>query len=252
MAKSTGWVPQQHGAWAMIAVPYLTGLALAARVRPLDLGDAFLGLTWLVGYFAFNAATLVLKSPAKRRGRYFAPLATYLAAAGTFGLVTLALKGWPLLWWVPGYAVVLGVSLWLAASKRERGLLSGVLTIIASCGLMGVLRVSPGSPPLAAAEIATMAAVTLYFIGTVLHVKALIRERNDPASATRSLAYHAALAALVVVAASLGWFAWPWALWAVLLVARAWWMPRSRRTPMQIGLLEIAMSAGLLALVLVG
>ncbi|NHB85227.1 YwiC-like family protein [Tessaracoccus sp. HDW20] len=101
MAKSTGWVPQQHGAWAMIVVPYLTGLALAARVRPLDLGDAALGLTWLVGYFAFNAAVLTLKSPAKRRGRYYAPLGAYLAGAAVFGLVTLVLKGWPLLCWVP-------------------------------------------------------------------------------------------------------------------------------------------------------
>ncbi|NHB85226.1 hypothetical protein G7085_12930 [Tessaracoccus sp. HDW20] len=82
------------------------------------------------------------------------------------------------------------MSLWLAASKRERTLLSGVLTIVASCGLMGVLRVSPGVPMLTATEAAEMAAVTLYFIGTVLHVKALIRERNDPHSATRSLVYH--------------------------------------------------------------
>ena len=50
--KNSGWVPQQHGAWAMIVVPYLTGLALAAPHRPLGLGDLFLGLTWLVGYFA--------------------------------------------------------------------------------------------------------------------------------------------------------------------------------------------------------
>ena len=37
--KPAGWVPQQHGAWAMIVVPFLAGLVLAARVRPLDLGD---------------------------------------------------------------------------------------------------------------------------------------------------------------------------------------------------------------------
>jgi len=234
----------------MIVVPYLTGLALAARVRPLDLGDAALGLTWLVGYFAFNAAVLTLKSPAKRRSRYYAPLGAYLAGATVFGLVTLVLKGWPLLCWVPPYAVVLGVSLWLAASKRERTLLSGVLTIVASCGLMGVLRISPGLPPLTAVEAAEMAAVTLYFIGTVLHVKALIRERNDPHSAPRSLAYHGAFAALVVASVALGWMAWPWIAWAAALVARTWWMPRAKRTPMQIGIVEIVASGALLLLVL--
>ena len=35
--RPAGWVPQQHGAWAMIVVPLLAGLVLSARVRPLDL-----------------------------------------------------------------------------------------------------------------------------------------------------------------------------------------------------------------------
>lgn len=234
----------------MIVVPYLAGLAMAYRVRPLDLGDLFLGLTWLVGYFAFNAATLTLKSPAKRRSRYYPPLAVYAACAGAFGIATLVVKGWPLLWWVPPYAVVLGTSLWLAASKRERSLASGVLTVVASCGLMGVLRLWPGAPALTATEASVMVAVTLYFVGTVLHVKALIRERNDPSSATRSVIYHAVLAAAVIVAVVLGWLAWPWIVWALALVARAWWMPRAKRTPAQIGVLEIIMSVALLALAL--
>lgn len=245
-------MPGQHGAWAMIAVPYLAGLGLAGAVRPLDLGDLFLGLTWLVGYFAFNAAVLTVKSPAKRRTAYYVPLATYLGASSAFGLATLAFKGPALLWWLPGYAVVLGASLWLASHRRERSLTSGVLMVVASCGLMLLLRLTPPSEALGAHEMAVMAAVTLYFVGTVLHVKALIRERTDPRSAWRSVAYHAALAALVAAAVATGLLGWAWAVWAAALVARAWWMPRSRRTPAQIGALEIVFSAALLALSLAG
>lgn len=234
----------------MILVPYLAGLAMTATVRPLGLGDLFLGLTWLVGYFAFNATTLTLKSPPKRRPRYYRPLAVYLGAASAFGIVTLVFKGWGLLWWVPPYAVVLGCALWLAASKRERTLTSGVLTIVASCGLMGVLRLWPGGPALTWHEAAVMLAVTLYFIGTVLQVKALIRERNNPHSTPRNLWFHGALAALVAAAVAVGWLNWPWLAWALALIGRAWWMPRAKRTPMQIGLVEIAASAVLLALVL--
>lgn len=234
----------------MIVVPYLTGLALAWPVRPLGLGDLFLGVTWLVGYFAFNAATLTLKAPAKRRSTYYRPLAVYLASSALFGVVTLVFKGWPLLLWVPGYAVVLGISLWLAASKRERSLTSGVLTIVASCGLMGVLRLWPGGAPLSWREIAVMATVTLYFIGTVLHVKALIRERNDPRSAHRSIAYHAVFAGLIAAVVVLGWLTWPWLVWAAALVARAWWMPKRRLKPGVIGAVEIVASVCLLALVL--
>lgn len=245
-------MPGQHGAWAMIAVPYLAGLGLAGAVRPLDLGDLFLGLTWLAGYFAFNAATLTVKSPPKRRSTYYVPLATYLGASSAFGLATLAFKGPALLWWVPGYAVVLGVALWLAAHRKERSLTSGVLMVLASCALMAVLRLTPSPIPLSAHEMAVMAAVTLYFVGTVLHVKALIRERNDPRSAGRSIAFHATLAALVAAAVSTRLLGWAWAVWAVALVVRAWWMPRSRRTPAQIGVLEIVLSAALLALSLIG
>lgn len=234
----------------MIIVPFLAGLALAAPHRPLDLGDLFLGLTWVVGYCAFHAATLMLKSPAKRRSRCYPALATYAAIAGAFGLATLFFKGWSLLWWVPGYAVVLSVSLWLVATKRERSTLSGVLTIVASCGLMGVLRISPGVAAVSPREWCVMAAVTLFFIGTVPHVKALIRERNDPKSAMRSIVFHAVFASLIVVAVALGWLSWLWILWGLLLLGRAWWMPRERRKPGVIGVFEIVNSALLLALVL--
>ena len=252
MARRTaaGWVPKQHGAWAMIVVPYVTGLVLAGRLRPLDWGDATLGLTWLVGYLAFNAATLWLKAPATRRATYVPALLTYLGTAAGFGLATLAVKGWAILAWAPAYAVVLGLSLWLAASKRERSILSGVLTVIASCGLMAVLRPWPAVDPTRWPDLAVMVAITAYFVGTVLHVKALIRERNDPSSARRSGIYHLALLRAVLTAIAAAELSWPWALWAAAIAARSLWMPRARRTPLQIGLVEIALSAWALLLAL--
>lgn len=248
--KPAGWVPKQHGAWAMILVPYITGLALAARLRPLDWGDLTLGLTWLIGYFAFNAATLWLKSPAKRRDHYQPALFTYLGIAAAFGIATLLLKGLGILVWAPAYAVVLGTSLWLAASKRERSLLSGVLTVVASCGLMAVLRPWPDGDPTRWADLAIMGIVTAYFVGTVFHVKALIRERNEPASARRSVVYHVALMGLIAAATAAGWVTWPWILWGLALVARAYLMPKRAWKPAPIGIVEIVASAALLLLIL--
>lgn len=248
MAKATGWIPQQHGAWAMIFVPYSVGAVQAVHVRPFTWADVTLGLTWLVGYFAYNAAVLVLKSPAKQRPRYYPPPATYAGAATAFGLATLGLRGWEILWWAPAYGLLVGSALWLAAHKRERSVLSGVLTVIASCGLMAVLRLTPGVPMPTPAEWATMVGVTAYFVGTILHVKALIRERRDPASARRSLAYHVVFLVAAVVAAVLGWLTWWWpAFWAVL-VARSIWMPRVQRTAKQIGLTEMVLSICLVAI----
>mgnify|MGYP001160603082 CR=1 FL=1 len=246
--KPAGWVPQQHGAWAMIVVPFLAGLALSARVRPLGLGDVTLGLTWLVGYFAFSAGVLALKAAPRRRPNYYPALVTYSAIAGALGLATLWFKGWALLSWVPVYAVLVGVSLWLANTKRERAVLSGVLTIVASCGLMAVLRLVPGSPAPTPSEWSAMVAVTAYFVGTVFHVKALIRERNNPKSANRSLLFHTILLWMMVLAFTTGWFTWPWLVFALALVARSWAMPKSPPRPAVIGAVEIVLSAAVLAL----
>lgn len=253
MAKraTKGWLPNQHGAWAMITVPFLVGLLLVAPYRPLDWGDLALGLTWLVGYFAFDALVLILKSPAKRRPQYYAAFGVYGALAVAAGLVTLYFRGWTLLYWVPLYAVLLGTALYLAGTKRERTVLSGVLTIVASCGLMGVLRSTAGVDFVGPGEVAVMVAITAYFIGTIFHVKALIRERNNPRSAPRSLIYHGALAVTVIAAVGVGWLTWGWAIWAAALVVRAWWLPRERRKPAHIGIIEIAMSAWALLLVLI-
>ena len=248
--KSAGWVPDQHGAWAMIIVPFIVGLLLVLPYRPLDGGDAALGITWLIGYFAYHAAVLILKSPPKRRHQYYGPLITYGSIAGIAGLVTLWFRGWEILWWTPLYAVLLGTSLYLASSKRERSLLSGVLTVVASCGLMGVLRSTADVDFVRPDEIAVIAAVTAYFVGTVFHVKALIRERNKPASAWRSVVYHAVLLAGLVLAVAMGWLSWPWLIWGAAMVARAYLMPKRSWRPAQIGIVEIVLSVAVLVLVL--
>ena len=236
----------------MLVVPYLAGLVMARDARPLDVGDATLGLTWLVGYFAYNAATLTLRAPARRRGRYLPALVVYGAAATVLGLATLAVKGWGLLAWAPVYLVLVGWALWLAASKRERSLLSGVLTVVASCGLMAVLQPWALDDPTRWRDVPMMLLITAYFVGTVLHVKALIRERNDPQSTQRSQAYHAAVSLVAFAAWGAGWLGWWWLPWAAALVVRSFWMPRAPRRPAQIGVVEILLSAWALALTLLG
>lgn len=236
----------------MLIVPFLAGLAMARDSRPLGAGDATLGLTWLVGYFAYNAAILTLRAAPRRRDRYVPALVVYGAGALVMGLSTLALTGWWLLAWVPAYTVLVGWALWLAWTKRERSLLSGVLTVVASCGLMAVLQPWGADDPSRWRDLAIMLVITAYFVGTVLHVKALIRERNDPASTQRSRAYHAAVALVAVAAVGAGWLGWWWLPWAAALVARSAWMPRAARRPAQIGVVEILLSAWALGLSLLG
>ena len=84
-----GWVPQQHGAWAMLVVPAVTGTVLLVR----DHGWRWVALPVLVitvvGYFLLNAVTLWLK--ARRKPRYWPPVRAYAVAAGVLGVAVLAL-----------------------------------------------------------------------------------------------------------------------------------------------------------------
>ena len=84
--RNPGWVPNQHGAWAMLVVPFAMGAFL--RVRD---GEPWFFLVplfacWMLGYFAFNAASGWLKAPAKRRHQWVKPLGVYGAlSAGGLG-----------------------------------------------------------------------------------------------------------------------------------------------------------------------
>ncbi len=238
----------------MLVVPYLAGLVMARDARPLDAGDATLGLTWLLAYFAYNAATLTLRAPATRaRPLPARPRGLRCGRHAVLGLTTLALKGLGAAGLgarVP--AVLVGWGLWLAWRKRERSLLSGVLMVLASCGLMAVLQPWGLDDPTRWRDVPMMLLITAYFVGTVLHVKALIRERNDPESTQRSQAYHAAVALVAFAAWGAGWLGWWWLPWAAALVVRSFWMPRAPRRPAQIGVVEILLSAWALTLTLLG
>ena len=79
-------MPNQHGAWAMLTTPFLVGV-LSSEPRWVHLPLAAL---WAVGYFAFFATGLWLKS--HRRARYLPPVRAYAAASLLLGALVLALR----------------------------------------------------------------------------------------------------------------------------------------------------------------
>lgn len=246
--RSPGWIPDQHGAWAMITIPALSGVVLAG-FAPVHLP---LLLLWWVGYFAFQAMALWLKS--RRKARYFPPVRTYTLAAAPFGIATVAMEP-GLALWVPVFAPLVAVAVWAAWTRNERSMVNDLATVLAACLMVAVAfsaavgRNSPDWP-----WVWTVTAVELaYFWGTIPHVKALIRERNNPAFARLSIWYHAVCTAAVVAAAVAGWLAatplggWLLAALWVGLTARTAWMTRRQHVtgpfrPMTIGLTEVAFS----------
>ncbi len=223
--RGPGWVPNQHGAWAMLASPLLVG-AIAAGP---DWIHVPLAAFWFVGYFAFFAASLWLK--AGRRPRYLPPVRTYAAAAAALGVVVAALEP-ALLRWAPLFVLPLGVGLWAAAHRRERELLSGVTTVIASALMTVVAYDAGGGGDLRRAWLLALVQF-LYFAGTVFYVKSAIRERDNRRFLTLSTLVHASsMVGLTFLSARVG-------LVFAALTVRAAYVPRLQLTPRQLGIGEI-------------
>ena len=237
--RSPGWVPNQHGAWAMLASPLLLG-ALATGLHGVH---ALLALFWFAGYFAFFATSVWLKSG--RKARFRQPVWVYVALAALAGAALAATRP-GLLWFAALFVGPLGVGLWAAAQRRERDLLAGLTTVLGSALMTIVAYAAPAATTAAAPALAVAAldgelrrplllavGQFLYFGGTVCYVKSMIRERGNARFLALSVGWH--VLAVVVVATWSPWLALVFAL----LTVRAWVVPRFALSPKQIGIAEI-------------
>jgi hypothetical protein len=224
------YVPPQHGAWAMLLLPYLAGLLVSGFAWP---AVPLLG-AWLAGYLL---SYYVLQAIKTRRVARFRPQ-IQLYAPVTVVLAAPVLVARPaLLWFAPAYAALLAVNAWFAWRRRERALLNDLASVVQGCLMVPVVAVVAGTRP----AWTPFLIVLLYFTGTVLFVKTMIRERGSVPYRRASIGYHlVALAAVTLTGA----FA---ALIFTALLARAWLLPGRPLTPKQVGFVEIGASVLVLA-----
>lgn len=238
------WVPNQHGAWAMVVAPPVVGALVAG---PTGWHALLLG-AWLAAYCLYFAATQWLRSG--RKARYRAPVLGYAAATGALGLPLLVAEP-ALLRWAPAYAVLLGASLRYAARRADRSYRNDLVTIAAAV-LLTVVAAGLGTTPAGwwppgadqARAWAAAGLLATYLVGTVPYVKSMIRERDRPATYRLSVAYHAALAvaaaALVAAGRPGGGAGIALLLVAAALLTRAAVLPRRGRVrPAVIGAGEV-------------
>ena len=247
-ATRTGWVPNQHDAWAMLVTPFGFGLVLAVRAGTAGGWLVPLFACWILGYFAFHDASLWLKAAPARRGRYVPPLLTYAGASAVAGLVSLAWAGWALAWWALAYLPLLLPTLWLASRRQERATVGGALTVAAACLMALVVRfpdprTRPGSDWLD--PVLLSGGLFAYFFGTVLYVKTNIRERGSRGFLAASIGWHAAATLLAALLASGGVLPWWWTAFFAATTLRAAWVPRLGWTAKRLGLVEVAFTAAL-------
>ena len=238
------WFPRQHGAWAMLAVPLLLGIAATAP----SAWHLVLAAAALAGYLAAATAQAWLR--ARRRPSFVPSLAVYgglLAASGLVLLAafpTLALSAIVV---VPAGALVLGG----ARPGTPRDLVNSLAQTAIALVLVPAAAYVSGAWEAEAVVLATVVAAG-YLVGTVLVVRSVIRERGNRDFIALSVGFHAAFAAVAIVA-----LPWPYVAAALALMARAVALPLVERRragtsrplrPIQVGIVEIVASTGLVVL----
>jgi hypothetical protein len=229
-------MPGQHGAWAMLAVPFLLGVA-ASRPSPWQL---LLAVTALTGYLASATAQTWLRS--RRRDMSLAPTLTYGILFVASGLVLVA--AYPqlllsLVVLVPTGAVTLGG----ARPGAKRDLANSFAQAAQALVLVPAAAVVSGDVDVETVALMTVVAAA-YLVGTVLVVRSVLRERDNRAFANVSTGYHVVLVVLAAAALPVAW-----AVVAALLAMRAVALPALQRRwagtdrplrPLQVGLVEMA------------
>ena len=203
--------PPQHGAWAFLIVPLLLGSFLGAA----NWLSLLFSLTWIAAYplSYFGGRALLARI---RRGSWTTRARSELrstipwAALTLIGTITLiALRPWIILHGSL-IAVLWSISIYLTWLGRERGIANDLLLVVlASMApiLMYVIANDQRSLNLVPHSIWIAALVSLlFFMGSVLHVKALIREATNRNWHFVSVGFH------VAVVFSLG------------LTTRSWWL----------------------------
>lgn len=233
MAKSKwmkqGYIPNQHGAWAMLVVPFLLGM-FAAEAKLLHI---LLFAGWLLVYlFTFPFLQGIRTRKWKVYGK---PLLFYGCLLLPVGASLLLLHP-GLLRMVPWFIPLFVVNVYYAKINRERTLVNDLAAIIQFSLMVFVsFEVGGGTDMRLAAELFALSAI--YFIGTIFYVKTIIRERNNKRYYWYSVGYHVAACAVGAI-----WFPPLLMVPLAALLLRSIWAPRTGITAKKSGMFEIGYS----------
>ncbi|WP_237167855.1 YwiC-like family protein [Paenibacillus yonginensis] len=224
------YIPKQHGAWAMLVLPFLAGAVSEGKMIHIPLF-----LCWLFIYlFSFPVLQWIKTG---NKARYRGPALLYGVILLPLTAILIAFD--PML---IGYGVLLLVffipNIYYAKTKNERALLNDFTAVLVFCSfIFPVVYVGKGGSRSYGEAAELFALLSAYFIGTVLYVKTVIREKNNPRFYYASITYH--LLNIGIAAAVNLYMIFP----AMILLLRAAWFPTLSLKVKQIGMAEFGFAA---------
>lgn len=224
------FIPREHGAWAMLIVPFSLG-TITSNVT-------WLHLVFFTGVLAFYVSsgplfTMVRQPKLKREA-----LPSFLICVSIGLFFTI-----PVLYLIPeiiyiGLLIIpfFTLNIIFAKLKKERLFINDLVAIIALSFLV-IIAYFIGFGVIDSKALVLMLINIIFFTASVFHVKTLIREFGNKSFAFRSDVFHG----FVVV----GFFIFSMPIVALVFLVstlKSWFVPKKRYKPIQIGLVEIANS----------
>ena len=231
-------ISNQHGAIVMALVPFIYGMLLANPVW----GHVFLLLGWFSLYLMTYPFLNLFKG--KNLELYKKWSVIYFAAAVIFAIPAL-IYNWQVLYFMFAMLPFVAVNIYFTKKKDERNLwndLAGIL-IFALAG-MGSYYFSDRTFDEKIWWVALYP--SLFFIGTTLYVKSMMRERKNPLYLKASIIFH-----VLCVLGCVFTQQYVLSLAFVPALIRAIYLPTKKLSVKQVGLIEFGTSAIFLIILLI-
>lgn len=175
-------LPKQHGAWAMLVIPFW--LSIIANGFVWQHIPFFFG--WILLYLATYPALLLFKG--KKIPLYTKWTFIYFIPALLLLLIPL---------WTRPSIIYFGlamipffiINMYFSSKKKDRNIIND-LSAIFSFSIAGLASGYLPSGEINASTLIILIASVLFFIGTTLHVKTIIRERKNIVYKRISWTYH--------------------------------------------------------------
>ncbi|WP_082093284.1 YwiC-like family protein [Demequina sediminicola] len=226
------WIPPQHGVWAMLLLPFLAGLRFGT-----DWWQIPLLVGWLTGWLASHHFLVWVKTG--RWSRVQRQILTFGAVCAA-SLIPVAFARPAVLWFVPVFAVLVGVNIVLTRMGQERSTINGIASVTMASQMALIVPVTAGLEWRVGLPLAVVTWV--YLAGTVVYVKSMIREHGSVVHYRVSVGYHA-----VAVAGCTIWQPWLAIPFGLLLVRAVWLPRRARMKAPVIGAIETVLALVVLA-----